>query len=81
MLFSFSFRRLSSGLDFQRRFGHGLDIHVLEAYHFFVNNYEKGDKLFLFGFSRGAFTARAIASLISMYLFIATFKSSAHISH
>ncbi|KAG8819003.1 hypothetical protein FRC17_010631, partial [Serendipita sp. 399] len=45
-------------------FGYGVDVHVLEAYTFFSNNYEKDDQLFLFGFSRGAFTARAIAALI-----------------
>ena len=45
-------------------FGVGVDAHVLEAYTFFSQNYAPGDELFLFGFSRGAFTARAIASLI-----------------
>jgi uncharacterized protein (DUF2235 family) len=44
--------------------GSGVDVHIIEAYTFFSLNYEKGDELFLFGFSRGAFTARAIASLI-----------------
>ncbi|KAJ8520909.1 hypothetical protein ONZ45_g2327 [Pleurotus djamor] len=45
-------------------FGYGLDDHVLEAYYFFVNNYEHGDEIYIFGFSRGAFTARAIASFL-----------------
>ncbi|KAJ8475345.1 hypothetical protein ONZ45_g15642 [Pleurotus djamor] len=45
-------------------FGHGLDNHVLEAYYFFVNNYEPEDEIYIFGFSRGAFTARAISSFI-----------------
>jgi uncharacterized protein (DUF2235 family) len=45
-------------------FGRGLDIHVLEAYHFFVHNFEVGDRILMFGFSRGAFAARAIASFI-----------------
>ena len=30
-------------------------------------NYEPGDKIFLFGFSRGAFTVRSLAGLISKY--------------
>ena len=49
---------------FTESFGAGIDAHILEAYTFFSNNFETGDELFLFGFSRGAFTARAIASLI-----------------
>ncbi|KAG8859911.1 hypothetical protein FRB91_005781 [Serendipita sp. 411] len=53
---------ISEGLT--SAFGLNLDVHVLEAYTFFANNYEDGDRLFLFGFSRGAFTARAVASLI-----------------
>ncbi|KAF9534213.1 hypothetical protein CPB83DRAFT_322884 [Crepidotus variabilis] len=44
--------------------GAGVDEHILQAYTFFVNNYEKGDYLYIFGFSRGAFTARALASFI-----------------
>ena len=45
-------------------FGVGLDSHVLEAYTFLASNYEPDDEIFLFGFSRGAFTVRAIASFI-----------------
>jgi uncharacterized protein (DUF2235 family) len=29
--------------------------------------YEKGDKIFIFGFSRGAYTARILASLITTF--------------
>ncbi|HEX9775611.1 MAG TPA: DUF2235 domain-containing protein [Actinomycetota bacterium] len=45
-------------------FGHGLEENIHEAYRFLVANYEPGDDLFLFGFSRGAFTARSIAGMI-----------------
>jgi hypothetical protein len=45
--------------------GDGLIINVLEAYNFVVNNYSPGDKIYCFGFSRGAFTARAIAGMIT----------------
>ena len=45
-------------------FGAGLDAKVKEAYKFLVENYEEGDEIFLFGFSRGAFAARAIGSFI-----------------
>ncbi|ETS73706.1 hypothetical protein PFICI_14652 [Pestalotiopsis fici W106-1] len=45
--------------------GSGLEINVIEAYNFIVLNWVPGDKVYCFGFSRGAFTARAIAGLIS----------------
>jgi uncharacterized protein (DUF2235 family) len=45
-------------------FGHGLATNVQDAYHFVVNNYNEGDEIFLFGFSRGAFTARSIVGFI-----------------
>ncbi|KAL1311357.1 hypothetical protein AAFC00_001531 [Neodothiora populina] len=44
--------------------GEGLSENVREGYDFVATNYELGDELFFFGFSRGAFTARAIAGLI-----------------
>lgn len=44
--------------------GYGLDENVLKAYHFLIDNYEDGDDIFLFGFSRGAYTARVLAGLI-----------------
>lgn len=45
-------------------FGFGLVENVIEAYKFLVLNYEPGDKLYVFGFSRGAFTARSFVGLI-----------------
>ena len=45
-------------------FGVGLSRNVREAYRFLVENYEPGDELFFFGFSRGAFTARSTAGLV-----------------
>jgi type VI secretion system (T6SS) phospholipase Tle1-like effector len=45
-------------------FGFGLSRNVREAYRFIVENYEPGDELFFFGFSRGAFTARSTVGLI-----------------
>lgn len=38
--------------------------HIRECYGFLCNNWQPGDEIFLFGFSRGAYTARAISSLI-----------------
>jgi uncharacterized protein (DUF2235 family) len=44
--------------------GYGLDDNVLSAYSFLVHNYQEGDRIFLFGFSRGAHTVRVLAGLI-----------------
>ena len=44
--------------------GKGLEEHIFEAYRFLVANYEANDEIFIFGFSRGAFTARSIAGMI-----------------
>lgn len=44
--------------------GWGLDDHILNAYKFLVWNYIKGDEIYIFGFSRGAYTARSLAGLI-----------------
>ena len=44
--------------------GYGLRQNVMDGYTFLMNNYRAGDRIFLFGFSRGAYTARAIAGLL-----------------
>jgi uncharacterized protein (DUF2235 family) len=44
--------------------GYGLDDNVLKAYEFLIENYDDGDDIYLFGFSRGAYTARVLAGLI-----------------
>ena len=45
-------------------FGFGLSRDVCDTYRFIVHNYEPGDELFFFGFSRGAFTARSTVGLV-----------------
>ena len=45
-------------------FGRGLTENIVEAYHFLVLNYEPGDELYVFGFSRGAFSARSFVGLV-----------------
>jgi uncharacterized protein (DUF2235 family) len=45
-------------------FGVGLSRNIVDAYRFLVDNYEPDDQLYLFGFSRGAFTARSLAGLV-----------------
>ncbi|HEY8695061.1 MAG TPA: DUF2235 domain-containing protein [Chloroflexota bacterium] len=44
--------------------GWGLSSKVKEAYMFIAQNYEPGDELYLFGFSRGAYTVRSVAGFI-----------------
>jgi hypothetical protein len=45
--------------------GNTMTYKVRYAYQLLVDNYRAGDEIFLFGFSRGAFAARAIAQFIS----------------
>lgn len=45
--------------------GNSLPEHLREAYGFLAHNYSPGDSIHLFGFSRGAYTARCIAGLIT----------------
>ena len=46
-------------------FGRGLSANVLAAYRFLSQFYRPGDNIYVFGFSRGAFTARSLCGLIS----------------
>ena len=45
-------------------FGMGINQNIIQAYQFIAENYEQGDEIYLFGFSRGAFTARSVAGFI-----------------
>lgn len=45
--------------------GFGLSRNVRQLYIDLVRNYEPGDHIYLFGFSRGAFTVRTLAGLIA----------------
>lgn len=47
-------------------FGIGLGDNVEQAYRFLALNYEPGDQIVLFGFSRGAFTVRSLGGLVSL---------------
>ncbi len=46
-------------------FGWGLSRNVRQLYANLVRTYEEGDRIYLFGFSRGAFTVRTLAGLIN----------------
>lgn len=44
--------------------GYGLRTNLAEAYTYLMQEYQEGDRLFVFGFSRGAYTARALVGLL-----------------
>lgn len=46
--------------------GRGITRNIIDCYEFILNQYEPGDRIFLFGFSRGAYTARCIANLLEL---------------
>ncbi len=54
------YRRFRTGT-----FGYGLDQTILQGYAYLVATYEPGDELFIYGFSRGAYTARALVGWLS----------------
>lgn len=46
-------------------FGWGIDENIQDAYRFICFNYSPGDQIYLFGYSRGAYTVRSLAGLIN----------------
>ena len=48
-------------------FGAGFKDNVLDAYRYLMEVYNPGDQIYLFGFSRGAYTVRALAGLLHGY--------------
>lgn len=58
-----SFAARTAGLAF----GYGLKDDLRDAYCYIMEYWRPGDRIFMFGFSRGAYTVRALASLIRMY--------------
>jgi len=44
--------------------GKGINKNIRDAYRFLVHNYNPGDEVFLFGFSRGAYTVRSLVGLL-----------------
>jgi len=45
--------------------GKGIDKNIMDDYRYIVQNYAPGDELFMFGFSRGAYTVRALCGMIN----------------
>ena len=46
-------------------FGSGIDTAITSAYEWLMENYAPGDEIFIFGFSRGAYTARSLSGFVS----------------
>ena len=46
-------------------FGSGLKTNLVEAYTFLMRHWQPGDELYIFGFSRGAYTARALVGMLN----------------
>ena len=44
--------------------GYGIKENLEEAYTWLSRNYQKGDRIYVFGFSRGAYTARALTGML-----------------
>lgn len=45
--------------------GRGIHKNIKDAYRYIIQNYEPGAEIFLFGFSRGAYTIRSLCGLIN----------------
>ncbi|MGM4922582.1 DUF2235 domain-containing protein [Tardiphaga sp. 804_B3_N1_9] len=46
--------------------GAGIKRNIADCYEFIINHYEDGDRIYLFGFSRGAYTVRSLANLLML---------------
>lgn len=47
-------------------FGSGFSRNIMDCYRFLFENYEAGDRVYLFGFSRGAATVRSLSAFIHL---------------
>lgn len=59
-----TFRRLRNILE--AAVGTGIDDNVIDCYEKIIALYEPGDRVLLFGFSRGAYTARSLANVMNL---------------
>jgi uncharacterized protein (DUF2235 family) len=59
--------------------GYGLDENVLDAYYFLVDTYAEGDRIYLFGFSRGAYTVRVLAGFLRLVGLVVPLKKTSPI--
>jgi uncharacterized protein (DUF2235 family) len=54
----------NGSLLIDRAFGRGVKANVADGYRYLMRHYQPGDRIYLLGFSRGAYTARALAALL-----------------
>jgi len=47
-------------------FGTGISDNIADCYEAILKHYEPGDRIYLFGFSRGAYTARCVANVLNL---------------
>lgn len=59
-----SFRRIRNMLS--AAVGTGIDQNIIDCYASIIANYQPGDKICLFGFSRGAYTVRSLANVLNL---------------
>lgn len=57
--------------------GEGLTANMVDGYRFLANNYEDGDEIYTFGFSRGAYTARSLVGFLGLAGLISPRSASA----
>src|ERR1700690_899743 len=48
-------------------FGYGFSDNIADVYSFLMGEFRPGDQIFIFGFSRGAYTARALCGVLQMF--------------
>lgn len=60
-------------------FGYGLKRNVLDLYKFLCRNYQPGDRIYAFGFSRGAFTIHVLMSFV-LRIGLIKYEGEAHLS-
>ncbi len=67
--FSFLGRTLGKkvGIVLGLAFGYGIRQNIDDGSEYLMDRFELGDKVFIFGFSRGAYTARALAGMIHQF--------------
>jgi uncharacterized protein (DUF2235 family) len=57
-------------------FGSGVYDNIAQAYEFLMREYSDGDEIFVFGFSRGAFTARSVVGMVNAFGLLPTHSSN-----
>lgn len=59
-----TFKKIRNMLE--KTLGTGIDENVIDCYEAIISSYEPGDRICIFGFSRGAYTARAVTNVLNL---------------